>query len=113
MDAALTEAVESKSYDMLGDLEKRVRQLAADRAELKQAEATAVGGLVSAWPVGDRFCLANTGKSTNRGAPGGPGSVGPFRWSGCCPRAAPGGPTSRPAHTWLLSECSAALSKFQ
>ena len=34
MDAALTEAVESKSYDMLGDLEKRVSQLAADRAEL-------------------------------------------------------------------------------
>jgi hypothetical protein len=60
MDAALTEAVESKSYDMLGDLEKRVSQLAADRAdraELKQAEATAGGDLVSAWPVGDRFCF--------------------------------------------------------
>ena len=55
MDAALTEAVESKSYDMLGYLEKRVSQLAADRAELKQAEATAGGDLVSAWPVGDRF----------------------------------------------------------
>jgi hypothetical protein len=76
MDAALTEAVESKSYDMLDDLEKRVSQVAADRAELEQAEATAGGDLVSAWPVGDRFCLANTGKSTNRGAPGGPGSVG-------------------------------------
>ena len=58
MDAALTEAVESKSYDMLSDLEKRVSQLAADRPELEQAEATAGGGLVSAWPVGDRFCLA-------------------------------------------------------
>ena len=58
MDAALTEAVESKSYDMLGDLEKRVSQLAADRAELEQAEATAGGDLASAWPVGDRFCLA-------------------------------------------------------
>ena len=55
---ALTEAVGSKSYDMLGDLEKRVSQLAADRAELEQAEATAGGDLVSAWPVGDRFCLA-------------------------------------------------------
>ena len=55
MDAALTEAVESKSYDMLGDLEKRVSQLAADRAELEQAEATAGGDLASAWPVGDRF----------------------------------------------------------
>jgi hypothetical protein len=60
MDAAPTEAVESKSYDILGDLEKekRVSQLAADRAELEQAEATAGGDLVSAWPVGDRFCLA-------------------------------------------------------
>ena len=58
MDAALTEAVESKSYDMLGYLEKRVSQLAADRAELEQAEATAGGDLASAWPVGDRFCLA-------------------------------------------------------
>ena len=57
MDAALTEAVESKSYDMLDDLEKRVSQLATDRAELKQAEATAGGDLVSAWPVGDRFCF--------------------------------------------------------
>jgi hypothetical protein len=55
MDAAPTEAVESKSYDMLDDLEKRVSQLAADRAELEQAEATAGGDLVSAWPVGDRF----------------------------------------------------------
>ena len=40
---------------MLGDLEKRVSQLAA---ELEQAEATAGGDLVSGWPVGDRFCLA-------------------------------------------------------
>jgi hypothetical protein len=55
MDAALTEAVESKSYDMLDDLEKRVSQVAADRAELEQAEATAGGDLVSAWPVGDRL----------------------------------------------------------
>lgn len=53
MDAALTEAVESKSYDMLGYLEKRVSQLAVDRAELEQAEATAGGDLASAWPVGD------------------------------------------------------------
>ena len=51
MDAALTEAVESKSYDMLGYLEKRVSQLAADRAEREQAEATAGGDLASAWPV--------------------------------------------------------------
>ena len=62
MDAALTEAVESKSYDMLGYLEKRVSQLAADRAELEQeqeqAEATPGGDLASAWPVGDRFCSA-------------------------------------------------------
>ena len=36
--------------------------------------------------------------------------MGPFRWSGCCPRAASGGPKS--LHSWLLSECSAALSKF-
>jgi hypothetical protein len=56
--------------------------------------------------------LRYTGKSTNGGAPRGPGTVGPFRWSGCCPRAASGGSTSRPAHTWLLSECSAALGKF-
>ena len=28
------------------------------RAELEQAEATAGGDLASAWPVGDRFCLA-------------------------------------------------------
>ena len=93
MDAALTEAVESKSYDMLGDLEKRVSQLAADRAELKQAEATAGEDLVSAWPVGDRFCLANTGKWTNRGAPGGPGKRGPVSLVGllssCGFRAAP------------------------
>jgi hypothetical protein len=43
---------------MLGDLEKRVSQLAADLAELEQAEATAGGDLVSAWPVGDCSCLA-------------------------------------------------------
>ena len=55
MDAALTEAVESKSYDMLGDLEKRVSQLAADAPSWEQAEATAGGDLVSAWPVGDRL----------------------------------------------------------
>jgi hypothetical protein len=61
MDAALTEAVESKSYDMLGDLEKRVSQLAADRAELKQAEATAGGDLVSAWPLAIAFVYPTPG----------------------------------------------------
>ena len=55
MDAALTEAVESKSYDMLGDLEKRVSQLAADRAELKQAEATAGGDLFPRGPLANAF----------------------------------------------------------
>jgi hypothetical protein len=96
MDAALTEAVESKSYDMLGDLEKRVSQLAADRAELKQAEATAGWGpcfRVARWRS---LLFSQPGKSTSRGAPGGPGSVGPFRWSGCCPRAASGRPRVSP-----------------
>jgi hypothetical protein len=45
MDAAPTEAVESKSYDMLGDLQKRVSQLAADRAEPSRPRPLLVGTL--------------------------------------------------------------------
>ena len=110
MDAALTEAVESKSYDMLGDLEKRVSQLAADRAELKQAEATAGGDLVSAWPVGDRFCLANTG-SRQTAVHRRSRKRRPVSLVGMLSSPGFRRPKSR-HHTWLLSEGPAALSQF-
>ncbi len=55
MDAAPTEAVESKSYDMLGDLEKRLVSLPATAPSWSRPRPLLVGTLFPRGPLAIAF----------------------------------------------------------